>query len=231
MIFEIVVDIWPLMIILVVAVMGSALAFTINLPSSSTFGYNDHVLGVMWPALQVWLFVLGQPSVEDFSGSSFAIFFVFSFFVVIVLLNLLIAVMGDSYEKVKEVEVIEDLRSRAKLIVDVERRFDIAVLDEARYVHIAEVVDDGVIELPAEWEGVSGKVKQEVDRVKADVAAVKDDVAAIATCLKQVAEKLDQKLDGLNDKINLLGIEHTAARISRAAHLPADSDGVNSNQC
>ena len=37
-------------------------------------------------------------------------------FVQIVLLNLLIAIMGDSYEMVKENERLEGLRERAKII-------------------------------------------------------------------------------------------------------------------
>ena len=38
-------------------------------------------------------------------------------------LNLLIAIMGDSYEKVKESERVEAIRERARIIVEMEKRF------------------------------------------------------------------------------------------------------------
>ena len=38
-------------------------------------------------------------------------------------LNLLIAIMGDSYEKVKESEHVEAIRERARIIVEEEKRF------------------------------------------------------------------------------------------------------------
>ena len=38
-------------------------------------------------------------------------------------LNLLIAIMGDSYEKVKESERVEAIRERAMIIVEEEKRF------------------------------------------------------------------------------------------------------------
>ena len=42
------------------------------------------------------------------------------FIVVVLMMNLVIAIMGDSYEKVKEKETVEALHERAKVIVDME---------------------------------------------------------------------------------------------------------------
>ena len=60
-------------------------------------------------------------------------------------------------------EVIENLRARARLIVDLERRFQmwIRVLADVRYLFIAEPVDEKLIPMPKPWDGVSGKIKQE----------------------------------------------------------------------
>ena len=44
----------------------------------------------------------------------------FQIFVVVLMMNLIIAIMGDSYEMVKEHEIIEALHERAKIIVDME---------------------------------------------------------------------------------------------------------------
>jgi hypothetical protein len=44
-------------------------------------------------------------------------FLFFAFFVIVLMLNLLIAIMGDAYSKVKESELVEGLHERAKMIV------------------------------------------------------------------------------------------------------------------
>ena len=58
---------------------------------------------------------------SDFQDSEGAAFFLLYLCVmVVVMLNLLIATMGDSYEKVKESEVVEARRLRAQTIIDEE---------------------------------------------------------------------------------------------------------------
>ena len=51
---------------------------------------------------------------------SILMFVGFQFIVVVLMMNLIIAIMGDSYEMVKEHEMIEALHERAKIIVDIE---------------------------------------------------------------------------------------------------------------
>jgi hypothetical protein len=81
--------------------------------------------------------------------------------------------------------------------VDVELRYSIPMLQEARYVHVAEAVEDGVVVLPPVWEGVSGKVKQEADRVKKDVMDVHSK-------LDQLGSKVDMQLGRLEGKLDTL---------------------------
>ena len=57
--------------------------------------------------------ILQQPT-------SIVMFVLFQFIVVVLMMNLIIAIMGDSYEMVKENETIEALHERAKIIVDME---------------------------------------------------------------------------------------------------------------
>ena len=51
---------------------------------------------------------------------SIVVFALFQFVVVVMMMNLIIAIMGDSYEKVKENETTEALHERAKIVVDME---------------------------------------------------------------------------------------------------------------
>jgi hypothetical protein len=65
--------------------------------------------------------MLGDFDVEILEQPMSIVMFVFfQFIVVVLMLNLIIAIMGDSYEKVKENETVEALHERAKVIVDME---------------------------------------------------------------------------------------------------------------
>ena len=69
----------------------------------------------------MWRGMLGDFDVETLEQPiSVAMFVFFQFIVVVLMMNLIIAIMGDSYEMVKENETIEALHERAKIIVDME---------------------------------------------------------------------------------------------------------------
>ena len=65
------------------------------------------------------LAALGSFSIGDYTKrAAVSMFLFFAFFVIVLMLNLLIAIMGDAYSKVKESELVEGLHERAKMIVD-----------------------------------------------------------------------------------------------------------------
>ena len=70
----------------------------------------------------MWRGMLGDFDVDILlvQPSSILIFIFFQSIVVVLMMNLIIAIMGDSYENVKENETIEALHERAKIIVDME---------------------------------------------------------------------------------------------------------------
>ena len=110
---------------------------------------------------------------------------------------MLIAIMADSYEMVKEHEKVEALHERAKMIADMEllhpgwHRF-------STYMHVCEAADEDS-GLEPEWSGVAGRVKVLLGDVKSelqgDVDAAKDDmrrdVASLSSELTQMAKKED----------------------------------------
>ena len=66
--------------------------------------------------------MLGSFEQHDFGNESISMstLCLFLFLVVVVMLNLVIAIMADSYEKVQESEAVHALHERAKMIVDME---------------------------------------------------------------------------------------------------------------
>ena len=84
-------------------------------------------------------------------------------------MNVLIAIMADSYEMVKEHEKVEALHERAKMIADMEllhpgwHRY-------SEYMHICEAADEDSA-LEPEWSGVAGRVKVLLSDASSDIKA------------------------------------------------------------
>ena len=57
----------------------------------------------------------------EYSRVKFAIFMIFSFFIPLVMMNLLIAIMSDSYARIQENAVVTDARSLAGMILETEQ--------------------------------------------------------------------------------------------------------------
>ena len=110
-------------------------------------------------------------------------------------MNVLIAIMADSYEMVKEHEKVEALHERAKMIADMEllhpgwHRF-------STYMHVCEAADEDS-GLEPEWSGVAGRVKVllaestqqlqlRMDQQQEEVAALRSEVTATNALLQQL---------------------------------------------
>jgi len=131
-------------------------------------------------------------------------------------MNVLIAIMADSYEMVKEHEKVEALHERAKMIADMEllhpgwHRF-------STYMHVCEAADEDS-GLEPEWAGVAGRVKvlltestqqlqMRMDKQQQDIAATASDVAALRSAMEsqqQNAAELVSELAALKGLLEQL---------------------------
>ena len=113
-------DVGPFLGVCSIVIAGCTCFFAIDQPEAgSAFGNFDGVAGFLTPLLTVTLAMLGSYEIGDYTKrAAVAMFLFFAFFVIILMLNLLIAIMGDAYSKVKESELVEGLHERAKMIVD-----------------------------------------------------------------------------------------------------------------
>ena len=97
------------------------------------FGNFDGVAGFLSPLLAVTLAALGSFEIGDYTKrAAVAMFLLFAFFVIVLMLNLLIAIMGDAYSQVNERELVEGLHERAKMIVEQERRRELPLVTDLR---------------------------------------------------------------------------------------------------
>ena len=109
-------------------------------------------------------------------------------------MNVLIAIMADSYEMVKEHEKVEALHERAKMIADMEllhpgwHRF-------STYMHVCEAADEDS-GLEPEWSGVAGRVKVLLGDVKSELRsemAMADDVTALKSVMQSLRSEADSQ--------------------------------------
>ena len=113
-------------------------------------------------------------------------------------MNVLIAIMADSYEMVKEHEKVEALHERAKMIADMEllhpgwHRY-------SEYMHICEAADEDSA-LEPEWSGVAGRVKVLLSDVKAEL---RSDVSAMQTEMAKAEDvaELQSRVDILASEV------------------------------
>ena len=119
---------------------------------------------------------------------------------------MLIAIMADSYEKVKESERVEGIRERARIVVEQEKRFPTSHRYH-RFLHFVETTDSSRKEHEMAWEGVTKRVSQtlslEVGRLEGRLEGKIDkELAELKDELSSRIELMDKELIGLKDEVN-----------------------------
>ena len=143
----------------------------------------------------------------------------FMFIVVIVLMNMLIALMGDSYDNVTENIQIESIRARARvcadLLVDINSKNDIF----CEWLHVCAAKDENAFSNRSTWEGKLKAMKREIGGVKKDlekkmelsdlkVDEVKKDIDGVKKELKNdidgVKKELKKDMGDVNKKLDAI---------------------------
>jgi hypothetical protein len=118
-VIEILNDISGYVKVLVVLLWTFSVSFAVAMPKNDAF--VDSSTGPLVGMLTSFEAIVGSFHMSDFQNSeSTAFFLLYLFGMVVIMLNLLIAIMADSYEKVKESEVVEARKLRAETIIDEE---------------------------------------------------------------------------------------------------------------
>eukprot|EP01052_Picozoa_sp_SAG31_P042520 SAG31_NODE_6777_length_1892_cov_2.353597_2_plen_125_part_00 len=112
--------------------------------------------------------------------------------------------MGDSYEKVKESERVEAIRERARIVVEMEKRFPKSHRYH-RFMHFVEVAD--VAERPQEiaWEGVTRRVTEVIRKETRQLEGeLKGEVGELNIKFQMLDSKLDDKVSELKSEFERL---------------------------
>mmetsp|Transcript_37622 Transcript_37622/g.106269 ORF Transcript_37622/g.106269 Transcript_37622/m.106269 type:complete len:1580 (-) Transcript_37622:421-5160(-) len=141
---------------------------------------------------------------------------IFMFLEMILLLNLLIALMGDSYEKVQEKSKIEALRERAGLLVEMEMVIEYMLGEKYLLKHnfcprwLHAVVPKEALQSGAEgqgrtreWSGVAGSIKQDMEssmnqlkmQMREEMDRLHDNLS------REVQDKMRELMQSMNDTL------------------------------
>ena len=131
---------------------------------------------------------------------------VFLFFVVIVMLNMLIAIMADSFDNVQENLQIQSFKAKARvsadLLIDLPKNHS---LFATMHLHICTVKDDAaesaIMTSQNQWEGRLKAVKNEIGgverKMESNQAKVESKLAKMESKLGKMEAKIEAQLSAI----------------------------------
>lgn len=184
------------MVIIIVLLVGFSAAFAVSMPDNATFdgGSQSNGMGLLTSGvLTSYLAMLGAFDIDNYANGESTIFFaIFLFLILVIMLNLLIALMSDTFERVMESWVLEGRRMRIETVI--EQELLIGDSQNAEYFPEFLQVLRPVQETSDEWAGVSGQISTSREMVKREVARVEQKVDAMATVMKDKVGALEAKM-------------------------------------
>jgi peptidoglycan hydrolase CwlO-like protein len=224
MIFEIIADIRTFLLILAIVVVGFANAFYAILSKGPTSNYSTLYLAVRTS----FSCMLGGYDLEELDDSTtpvvLSIFWaVFMVIVAIVLLNVLIAIISDSYERLTALSTTNWRLEKAKIVLSChtllskqhKQRLD-AHLKRYPYLQVIKSTASLQSKRNDEWSGKVGAIVKQVraavnsdsDGVRTDVSRMKDDITGV----KDDISKLDANITAVQTDVSNLDASITAGR-------------------
>jgi hypothetical protein len=197
--------------LLLILLWGFSVSFAVAMPNNRAF--MDANSGPLVGLLTSFEAIVGSFDMNNFENLESMVFFVlYLSLMVIIMLNLLIAIMSDSYEKVKESEVVEARKLRAETIIAEENLMsdrDRANADYfPGYLQVLRATDG----TEQQWSGLSGKMVSEILKVENKLAETKRDLKQQAdqqteqvkeqvTQLKGQMEGMKGQMEGMKEQV------------------------------
>jgi outer membrane murein-binding lipoprotein Lpp len=196
------------MVVIAVLLMGLSAAFAVSMPDNAAFDSGEpYGMGLLASGvLTSYLAMLGAFDIADYSNAeSTAFFAIFLFLIVVVMLNLLIAIISDVFERVTESWVFEGRKMRIETIIEEELLMNDSQNAEffPAYLQVLRPVEEAA----DEWAGVSGQistVREEVSIVKREVTRVEHKVDAVEQKVDAMAAEMTAKVDAMTANQELI---------------------------
>ncbi|GMH78467.1 hypothetical protein TL16_g07811 [Triparma laevis f. inornata] len=212
-------------VILFVCVIGFALAFYVLYDAGpGTYDTDQKPYGMETPFTSLFagfLLLLGDFNVAEFSASSsymvtLILFVVFMVFINIVMLNLLIAIMGDIFDRIRENAKAEFTFARAMIILEFEemlssRRFKNGTWFPT-WLQVLEPASEDGGEGSGDWIGSVGVLKGTIEKFKTqmseEVEGLKEKLTESEKKREQaevVQKKMFEMMESILEKVSMDG--------------------------
>jgi len=189
MLEEIAVDMGPFLSVMTFVIVVSTFAFTMVSSAGADNGYAD-LHGSLFVAYSLSLGDFEQDTYTD-NGLMTVVFVYFTLFVNVILFNVLIAIISDTFERVMETAGHRVLAQKADLLLSMQKIMRKAERGRTdwfpAWLHVAERVTEGQ-DAEGGWKGkldaFKAAVKTEVGAVQAEVGAIQANQAEMKAEMK-----------------------------------------------
>jgi len=226
MIIGIVAGINTFMIILLLVVAGFGLGFLTIFRQSRTLADDGSWIDVHWAFYSSYQLMLGGFDNRQFDGHAILVllFLVFTYIINIVMLNLLIALMGDLYDAVQETAYAQYLSSKAQLVLEAQAALLRYKIDSKRKQLLFPMWLQLLV--PRQKEAGSKAWSGKVAAVKNDVGALKKMVQTLRTTLTAQQKESDTHRKEVKEQLGRLEemmtqLAHTQKQLAAAAQSGA----------
>jgi hypothetical protein len=200
MIIQITIDIRYLLLILVLSILAASFAFNALQPVSTEQQLNSFLFNFFNILILNNGYEPDELVYSGYAGIKMVLYIISMIFVPIILLNLLIALMSDSFENIQDRAFVELNMLRAKIIE--EQKYGLFSIfskrlstnkEEERYLHVVVPKGENRAKLPTEeYQGVLNAMKRDIGEVKADVKKQVDEVKKQVDDVKTQIDDLKQ---------------------------------------
>ena len=126
---------------------------------------------------------------------------------VVLMLNLLISILGDSYERFQISQVIIDYKERTYLIIEILSMKKLEVFESLKYLHVCISANEN--EVNENWEGrmrymdtkMDNSFKRLEDKLVQDKSSIKDKISSIENKISLTEKKIETKISSIEEKI------------------------------
>jgi hypothetical protein len=211
MIIQITIDIRYLLLILVLSILAASFAFNALQPMSTEQQLNSFLFNFFNILILNNGYEPDELVYSGYAGIKMVLYIISMIFVPIILLNLLIALMSDSFENIQDRAFVELNMLRAKIIE--EQKYGLFSIfskrlskKEERYLHVVVPKGENRAKLPTqEYQGVLNAMKRDIGEVKADVKKQVDEVKKQVDDVKKqvddVKDEVKKQVDDVKDEV------------------------------
>jgi len=220
MVLEIFRDIYPFLVLLAICIVGFALAFTIMLPDQPRFQFPMGLLTSYEMMLGAWdldQFADYKPGgIDRLAVLSVIAFVLYTGFVLIVAMNLLIAIMGDSYDRVRESQAVHGRLQRAEALVAMDwlvRRVGCRETCFPAFLHVLAAADEdeggGGDGDGDDWGGRLKQLKRTVNAIPSEIEQRLVTKADLKADMAAMEAKMEAKFDEIRALLMQLSQQRT----------------------